>query len=223
MPAKTAHLWSSQLGTWGGKRHLIPLFNASGVLPPFTGDNSTDLAGTSPYKATVSEVIRRFSTSDERRDILSGLLSYREEMRSLGIESGFQWLDGSFVENAEVTRSRPPKDVDIVTFAYRPNVSNDDWISIIDRNPQVFDSQAAKEKFKVDAYYVDLNIPADLVVQSTTYWYGVFSHQRVTSLWKGMVQVNIMCDDHIARTILNGQDTQTIIATASVKEGESHA
>jgi hypothetical protein len=34
--------------------------------------------------------------------------------RALGFNRGFQWLDGSFVENKD------PRDLDVVTFLYRP-------------------------------------------------------------------------------------------------------
>lgn len=187
------------------ERLLIPLLNASGVLPPFTGEKSTDPAGTSPYRSGIAEVVRRFSTSEERRSILTGLLDYRAEMRAIGVVIGFQWLDGSFVENVETTRSRPPKDIDIVTFAHRPMPDVDRWLALVDANPHLFDSQQAKDRFNVDAYFVDMGIPAWRLVDNTVYWYGVFSHQRATSLWKGMLQVDLGDDDDAARTALAEQ------------------
>ena len=41
----------------------------------------------------------------------------------IGIGSGFQWLDGSFLENVEMTEKRDPGDLDLVTF-FRQAVHN---------------------------------------------------------------------------------------------------
>jgi hypothetical protein len=38
----------------------------------------------------------------------------------VGIVEGFQWIDGSFIEDAEKSRGRPPADIDIITFGGRP-------------------------------------------------------------------------------------------------------
>ena len=37
---------------------------------------------------------------------------YRAALRAVGFDRGFQWLDGSFVED------RVPKDLDVVSFTY---------------------------------------------------------------------------------------------------------
>lgn len=181
---------------------MIPPFNASGVLPPFTGVTAADPAGASPFKTTIVEAARRYCTSSERKEILAGLLSYRSRLRELGVVNGFQWLDGSFIEHVESTRSRPPADIDIVTFAARPVADQEDWRALFSANPEIFNPIRAKEVFKVDAYFVDLSIRPDLIVATTAYWFGLFSHQRDTALWKGMLQVPISCDDTAADEIV---------------------
>lgn len=37
-------------------------------------------------------------------------------MNVLNIVKGFQWLDSSFLENIEAAESRPPRDLDVLTF-----------------------------------------------------------------------------------------------------------
>jgi hypothetical protein len=96
---------------------VIPAFNHSHALPPFEGERMTS-AHSSPYVITSSELVRRFSFSAPRCLILDGLIRYRAELRALGFVGGFQWLDGSFVEDIEGREARPPHDIDVVTFAH---------------------------------------------------------------------------------------------------------
>jgi hypothetical protein len=49
---------------------------------------------------------------------------------------------------------------------------------------------------------VDLDKKPFLIVDDTRYWFGLFSHQRVTSLWKGMLSVSLQSDDDAARSLL---------------------
>jgi hypothetical protein len=75
----------------------------------------------------MTALVQRFAASRERLDILRGLLEYRAALGAIGIVQGFQWLDGSFVEDVEVTKGRPPSDIDVVTLAYRPIVDQNAW------------------------------------------------------------------------------------------------
>jgi hypothetical protein len=145
----------------------------------------------------MTELVGRFATSPERSQILRGLLAYRAALAGIGITQGLQWLDGSFVEDCETTRQRPPSDIDIVTFAYRPahSVSQIDWTNLINANLFLFDPIQAKAGFQCDAYYVDLNMPPHTIVARTTYFNGLFSHHRDTAQWKGMVSVSLQSDD----------------------------
>jgi len=186
----------------GGR--MIPQFNQSGVLPPFDpalGPNTQ--AGRSPYKASTVDLVRRFGTSAPRNTLLGGLLEYRKDLRSIGVTEGFQWIDGSFVENVEMTGGRDPRDIDIVTLAHRPAGLNDsDWRSLVSRSGDLFSPKLAKTKYFCDAYFVDLGSPPQYIVEVSSYWSGLFSHQRNTSLWKGLVQVPLVCDDDAAAALL---------------------
>lgn len=185
---------------------MIPEFNQSGVLPPFLpGESPTRHAGMAPYKTSIVDLVLRYAHSPERRAILQGLLDYRKQLRMLGISDGFQWIDGSFVEDIEANRSRPPADIDLVTFACRPVDHNDDsnWSQLIYHNQDVFIPKEAQRKYQCDAYFVDLDLDPKHVVDMTRYWFGLFSHQRDSYLWKGMLEVPLNCDDDNAFDILS--------------------
>lgn len=79
----------------------IPAFTIDGVLPPFVGPDGPggNLEDMSPYAVTAIEVITTLGGSDEREAILRGWLRHREALRASGFVRGFQWLDGSFVED----------------------------------------------------------------------------------------------------------------------------
>jgi hypothetical protein len=94
----------------------IPAYTIDGVLPPYVGPAGPGGAAEdmSPYVMTAIEVAATFATTDERKAILRGWLRHRAALRAVGFDRGFQWLDGSFVEN------KNPRDLDVVTFLYRP-------------------------------------------------------------------------------------------------------
>ncbi|BDA80163.1 hypothetical protein LPTSP3_g30930 [Leptospira kobayashii] len=170
----------------------IPNFNQSNVLPPFLpGKNPTLIDSVAPYRATLKEFIELFNTSDKRRKILIGFLKYRLYIKSLGFVKGFQWLDGSFLENIEKSQERNPNDIDLVTFAERPmTIQNEaEWSDFIDQNFEFFIPERLKTIYFCDAYFIDLGLKPDYIVKNTAYWFGLFSHQRETFLWKGMVEI----------------------------------
>lgn len=185
---------------------MIPEVNQSGVLPPFIAKlGLTNPASMAPYRASIAEFVSRYSTSPERETILRGLLAYRAKLRKVGISDGFQWLDGSFVENVEVNQNRAPNDLDIVTFADRPTevIEQERWrYFVTTENRDIFYPHTAKEIYKCDAFFVDLSIPPTDIVQYTKYWFGLFSHQRESYLWKGMVEIPLACDDDLALAML---------------------
>lgn len=185
---------------------MIPELNQSGVLPPFIPEQGpTDPAGMAPYKTTITEFVLCYAHTPERISILKGLLDYRRKLRSIGVRKGFQWLDGSFVENVELNRGRPPSDVDIVTFAFRPTNDLEQWKDLVNKNADLFFPNEAKKKYCCDAYFVDLNTHPIHVVSNTRYWFGLFSHQRESYLWKGMIEIPIECSDDQALEILDSE------------------
>lgn len=183
---------------------MIPSMNASSVLPPFIGEEPGARASMSPYEADIQEFVTRFSTSLERVAILRGLLSYRRELRSIGVVDGWQWMDGSFVEAVESIRRRAPADIDLVTFSRVPG----DVIEkrrVVMANMNLFDRNQTKVLYMCDAFFVDLDKKPELLVDDSRYWFGLFSHQRDTALWKGMIKVPMQtqANDDVALALLD--------------------
>lgn len=173
------------------------------VLPPYTGSDPTVPATMSPYSATMHEFSLQFATSPARVAILEGLLNYRAALRNVGIVNAFQWLDGSFVEDVEQARGRPPADIDVVTFGVCPRFADQAALRVwMAANQRLLDPRQAKQHYSCDAYVVDLGKRPDLLVNDTRYWFGLFSHQRATALWKGMVQVPLVSNDDQAKDLL---------------------
>jgi len=186
---------------------MIPIFDLSGVLPPYVGPDPTVPATLSPYDATIVEFIDRFATSGPRRSILMGLLKYRQALNDLGVLAGFQWLSGSFLEDIEKLEGRAPRDLDIVTFMRRPQAVSSDpaWLKFVLENLPIFDPAQVKATHGCHAFPVDLSLAAEGVVPQTSYWFGLLSHRRVTLQWKGFVRVplfdgqDIVALDHLSQ------------------------
>lgn len=181
---------------------MIPPFTLSGSLPPFTGDNPTEKASMSPYETSMASIVRRFATSAERIGILLGLIQYRQALRDFGFSRGFQWIDGSFVEDIEQIRGRPPKDIDVITFARRPALSPTEFRDKVQKHLGLFIPKDTRRQFKCDGYLVELDKEPAILVDDARYWFGLFSHQRATSLWKGMLRVDLESDDVLALELL---------------------
>jgi len=183
-------------------------YNKSGVLPPFFPEGSpTDPNAMSPYVVSPEELVNQFGTNNERLGILRNFFELREEFRNVGIDSGVQWIAGSFVEDCEAIRQRPPNDIDIITFIQRPPQYNEDpdgWRALLSTNKHLFKPRWAKERFGCDSYVFDIGVNPRLTVSQSRYWFGLFSHQRDTYLWKGALQIELADCDEAARALLNG-------------------
>ncbi len=83
----------------------IPDWTADGILPPVDLADPTSIVR-SPYRVDLTDFALRFASSAERITIIDGLLKYRSELHAVGLTRGFQWIDGSLLENVELLRSR---------------------------------------------------------------------------------------------------------------------
>jgi len=153
----------------------------------------------SPYPVTVAEVCRRFSFSQERRTILDGWLRLRQGLRILGYVHGFQWLDGSFMEDVETHADRAPGDIDVVSFLSSSELQASQMDATL--LGVLSNRTATKGHFHVDHFIVPLNAPGIAIVEQTRYWCGLFSHRRLDNIWKGMLKVEIcsQAEDDSAR------------------------
>lgn len=188
---------------------MFPPLEPSGVLPPYTpGAQPTDSLNISPYSTTLLEIAAYFGTTQPRIDLIRGLVDYRSAMRKLGFQVFYQWIDGSFTEDVETLRGRPPGDIDIVTFGFFPqNTTAHDKPAIMAANPDLFVPSASKLKYKCDAYFIDLGTFPLFVAEQTYFYHQLFSHQRITGRWKGMLKIPFLDDDILVTNHLNSQST----------------
>ncbi|MFA6246256.1 MAG: hypothetical protein WC615_04905 [Mucilaginibacter sp.] len=124
-------------------------------------------------------------------------------MSQHGVVDGFQWVDGSFVENIELLEGRPPSDLDVVTFFGGLDMTVQGTIAT--NFPEFFNPTHSKAKYLLDHYVVDCTFHPLNTVQSTRYWIQLFTHNR-HGVWKGIlnVPINTPVEDADALTYLNG-------------------
>jgi len=176
----------------------IPHWSILGVLPPIRPDSDAASPDRSPYCASPLDLCHRFGVSPERRRILSGLWELRADLRAVGLDDGFQWVDGSFVEDVETTHGRPPADIDVVTFA--PLGDGDRQRRLVAGNPDLFYPQRAKRRYLVDHYVVATDVAFDAVqAHRVSYWYSMWSHRREDQRWKGFLELALSEEDGAAR------------------------
>ena len=172
---------------------MIPALNHSGIIPPYVnpigpGAHPADMT---PFRATCEEFVTRFLLTPQRQMLLRRWLDHRADMRAIGIVDGSQWLDGSFVEN------KIPKDIDVVTYFRRPKdptgrpISNLTLDLLLHTHVRLFNRSMVKSSYFLDAFFLDLDGNSRSLVNLTRYYCGLFSHQRVTDIWKGMVEVDL--------------------------------
>ena len=179
----------------------IPNFDHNNVLPPHLG-NPTNRNHLSPYPCTILELCHQFSTSPERIMILKNFVTFRQRMTNEGILNGFQWLDGSFMENIESSQGRQPRDLDVVTFFGGLTISQQ--TTIRGNFPEFANPTLAKTNYFLDHYPVDYSFSPDVTVEQTRYWIQLFTHNRL-GVWKGMLRLplNTPFDDQHAIDYLN--------------------
>ncbi|HHT0126490.1 TPA: DUF6932 family protein [Raoultella planticola] len=180
----------------------IPNWNEIGVIPPMDMEHPTS-AYRSPYKTDILKFVERYATSLQRIEILLGFIKFRKEINKTGLTDGFQWIDGSFIEDVELIEKRPPNDIDVVTFF---NLAfNETQQDVVMRNPNLFVPHMGKwrkQEFRVDSYFQSLGVSKEQLVERTVYWYSMWSHRRDLT-WKGFLQIPLdITLDQQALTIL---------------------
>lgn len=178
------------------------LFNMAGVIPPVDDQKPTS-ANRSPYLLQPVDFIKIFGFTQERVTILQGLFKYRSELYKVGITSGFQWLDGSFVTDIENLEQRPPNDIDVVTFFYLPE--NETQQSFLPKTKNLLNTNFTKPQFKVDVYPVVLGQEINpALIDRISYWYSMWSHRKSDNMWKGFIKIELNPNEDIqAIQILN--------------------
>lgn len=189
----------------------VPAFDRRGMLPPFTGPDPTVSAERSPYHCSMSELCAVLGSSDHRKQLLKNLIAYRALIASGGYTNGLQFVDGSFVEDIERTEARNPKDIDVFSILLPPIQYRDNpeawraeclpfWES------EIVDNAKNKGRYSIDCYALLPNF-TDIAsfMERSLYWYGLFSHKRLTHDWKGFIALPLNpADDQAALVSLGG-------------------
>ncbi len=166
----------------------IPAWTTQGVLPPVDLESPTS-GSRSPYSVSLLDFVVRFGSTDARRTLLRGLLEFRAALHATDLVGGFQWIDGSFLEDIETVERRQPRDIDLVTFFRLPEGRSQ--TSVEEASAELFDLEAVGRRYGVHAYFVQLNgVEPELVVEQCTYWNSLWSHRR-NGQWKGYLQVDL--------------------------------
>ena len=170
------------------KTVAIPNWNPQGILPPISSGGSVS-RDRSPYRASLVDFVLRFGNTTPRKELVEGYLNFRDALFKLSLVNGFQWVDGSFLEDIETVENRDPRDIDVVTFYHLPEGETQE--ALFAAAPRIFSPQDTKEDYRVDAYYVQLNADTvELMVDQATYWYRLWSHRR-NGQWKGYLQIDL--------------------------------
>ncbi len=144
----------------------IPSFDHNLVIPPHLG-NPTLASDVSPYKCTSLELCEKFATSPKRIEILKGFLSFRDKLNNFGLINGFQWLDGSFLENVESREQRPPNDLDLVTIYWGYDIPFQE--KLFQNFVEFADSQFSKQNYLLDHYPFDAEFNPIATVEQSSY------------------------------------------------------
>ncbi len=187
----------------------VPDFNSVGVLPPhseFRVGVPITLADISPFPATALEVCQKLGNTPDRREILYGWLQFRKLLRDIGHDGGFQWVDGSFTEDAEKNRGRSPSDIDVVSFLPPAPANLDPAILQV-----IADQNITKKNYKVHHMIVRLNWSGDILVEHTRFWWGLLSHRKDDGIWKGMLKIDL-------NTIANDADANNHLVSLGLQD-----
>ena len=192
----------------------IPEWDEWGLLPPYLGD-PTD-SSRSPYRVSPTDLVLRFGTTVGRRSLLKGLLDFRAELHEIGLSRGFQWINGSFVEDKTLRESqkgqepREPNDIDVVTFFRLPDgYSEEDFNR---EHSDLLDHTSIRKQYGIDSFWVNLDDPVEFLSRTITYWNSLWSHTRQHQRefqWKGYLEVGLAAqEDLMARAALNRKATE---------------
>ena len=166
----------------------IPDWDDNKVLPPIHPDapegKEFDSLYRSPYVAKLVDFVTRFATTPERAELMEKFLDYRAALHQSDISEGFQWINGSFVENIErSSKPHSPKDIDVVTFFFG-NENNA-------RHRELLDPRITEPNFDVDGYGIELGKPLTVATAvEIGFWHDLWSH-RIDHVWKGFIQIDL--------------------------------
>lgn len=172
----------------------IPAFDHNLVLPPHLGDPVSP-GQLSPYPCTTLDLCQRLGTTAKRRAILGKFLDFRDRLSAEGLRNGFQWLDGSFLEDVETRESRSPEDLDLVTVYWGYDLTFQAGLGT--RFREFASPVLSKAAYCLDHYNFDAGFHPTVTLEQTRYWVLLFSHNR-QGVWKGMLRIELNTPDEDA-------------------------
>ena len=135
-------------------------------------------------------------------EILGNFLRFRAELQNRGLHVGYQWLDGSFLEDIESYESRPPRDLDLLTIFWGYDLAF--LNQLVTDLPAFLTPAISKRDFKLDHFPIMADESPQATVENARYWVQLFTHRR-DGVWKGMlrIELNTPSDDQAALDYLN--------------------
>ena len=189
--------------------NAIPEWDDRGLLPPYLRE-AGEPRNRSPYRASLTDVVRRFGNTTARRELLDGLLAFRAALHQAGLTRGFQWVNGSFVTDIMQIANREPRDIDVVTFFHLPDGHTSE--SLAQEFPELFDRNNNRIQYRVDALFTVLdNNDMRYMANRFAYFNNLWSHTREDQTsewqWKGYLELDLSDqEDAVARIALAQAD-----------------
>lgn len=167
----------------------LNLYSMRGVVPHHLED-WPDLPVMPPYPIALDDFARYFTYSTARISLFRGLLEIRKDLKLRGI-SGFQWINGSFVQS-EAIYGRDPEDMDILTWV---NCDSDEHFNALIEG---IDVQSMKRNSHCHVFFAPA-VDGNIQWNYGAYWLWLFGHtntrkvvdEKDRGLAKGFFKVDL--------------------------------
>lgn len=169
----------------------IPPFGPTGLLPAQWPGRTTTKAGrdTSPYVCHPMHLVHRYGFSEERRVLLRKFFEWRAAIYAMGIRRGANLIGGSFVDDCEAMRGRPPADIDVLTV-YGDALGLDST-PLLRLNDELHDG-AGKARFGVDAKLIALGYQPPLFAFTWAMNFTQLLSRDRSGMQRGLLLISFM-------------------------------
>jgi len=174
----------------------LNLYSMRGVVPHHLED-WPERPVMPPYPISLAEFARRFTYTAQRICLFQGFLEIRKSLKLRGI-SGFQWVNGSFVQS-EAIYGRDPEDIDILTWV------NCDSVEQFEELINGIDCEAMERDNYCHVFFAPA-VDGQILWRDGAYWLWLFGHtntfkvidEKDRGLAKGFYKVDLAdSEEHI--------------------------